>query len=166
MDITISLLKPEIQYDINSIVHLIGNRETAAGGSPEQAANYGSTDGENEKNIIDRFMEKASTDLTVGIASYISSDAQISDNDLINAQVYSFDYFIDVPETFNRAYLAPLRASMHEYIVNRTLFNWFLKTKPDEAAIYGQLSSDTLEEIKTYLHKRTKMLKIRPYPHI
>jgi hypothetical protein len=166
MEITISLLKSEVQYDVNSTVHLIGNRENAAGGSAEQSFNFGSTDGEDEKRIVDRFMEKASTDLMAVLGGYLSSEVEANDNDPINSPGYSYDYFLNMPKLFNRAYVKPLRASMHEYLVNETLFKWFMRTKSDEAVAYRALADELEEDIRSYLNKRTEMLKIRPYPHI
>lgn len=166
MDLIVTLIKTEIQYDINSTVQLIGSRETADGGSPEQAFNFGSTDGKNERNMVDRFMEASVNDLISATARYLSESSDFSDNDLDIANVDSFDFLFDVPETFNKAYIRPLRSSMHEYVVNQTLFKWFLRTKQNEAVMYRELADDLIDEIKGYLHKRTGMLKIRPYPHI
>lgn len=166
MDLLISLIKSEIEYDINTVTHLIGNRETADGKSVEQAHNYGSTDGKDEKKIIDRFMEDAVNDLIGSVANYMSNDMPFSDNDLEVADVDSFDFPLEMPETFNKTYIRPIRSAMHKYIVNQTLFYWFTKTKPDEAALYEALNGPLLEDIKSYLNRRTKMLKIRPFPHI
>lgn len=166
MEMIISLIKTEVQYDINSTVHLIGTRDIADGLSPEQAHNYGSTDGENERRIIDRFIEASVSDLIAFTARYMSNSEIFSDNDLEVAEVDSFDFIFTVPETFNKTYIKPLRSSMHEYVVNQTLFKWFLRTKSAESLVYKELADDLIDEIKGYLHKRTKMLTIRPYPHI
>jgi hypothetical protein len=41
-----------------------------------------------------------------------------------------------------------------------------MRTKSDEAVAYRALADELEEDIRSYLNKRTEMLKIRPYPHI
>ncbi len=165
MNLTIELLKNELNYDVNLITHVIANRANAAQESPEQSFNFSNTDGESELTIIDRFMESAFNKLLSSLSRYVSYEDDYSEN-IVDKFSISYVFELLMPETFNKSYLGPIRSSMHQYMVNYTLFLWFLKTKPEEAMIYKELSDVDIEDIRGYLSKRTKMLTIRPYPHI
>ena len=124
MNLTIELHKHQLNYDVNLITHVIANRANAAQESPEQSFNFSNTDGESELTIIDRFMESSFNKLMASVSRYVSDDYEYSDN-VLDKNVASYIFDLVVPDTFNRSYLNPLRSSMHQYMVNYTLFLWF-----------------------------------------
>lgn len=67
MTITITLKKPEIDYDIAMTTHVVMNRELAAGATQEQGFNYANTQDETgEVNLLTRYVEKAIAELAGG----------------------------------------------------------------------------------------------------
>lgn len=167
MDLIVSLNRAELNYDVAMSTHVISNREFAGGASEEQAWNYSNTEDESgEFNLISRYLESASNDLIGGLAMYMKEEYEFSDNILEETEVEEFMYVFDVPENYNRSYLRPLRSKMHDYIVHRTLYRWFLQSKPNEADKHKAFAEEILEDSVSLLNKRNGLLKIRPYPHI
>lgn len=166
MKISILLKKSEIDYDIGMSTHVVGNREVAAGASHEQMFNYSNTGDESgEVNLIARFEENAANELYAALGKYLISKKDSSTNDLPEAfRDYSFE--LDMPETFNQNYTDPIRSASHEFIVNRTLFDWYMRTKPDEAKFYKELYEESLSKLRGYLNRRTGVARIKPYPAI
>ena len=68
MTITITLKKPEIDYDIAMTTHVVMNRELAAGATQEQGFNYANTQDESggEVHLITRFRERPSPEVARG----------------------------------------------------------------------------------------------------
>lgn len=166
MEVRIILKKTELDYDIGMITHVIGNREIAAGSSHEQAYNYSNTDdGTGEVNLIARFEENAINELRAAFGRHLKEEANLSDNDLLEA-FGGFEFELDMPENFNTVYTKPIRSKAHEFVVNRTLYDWFMEAKPDEAKKYMARFEDAIEDMKSYLNKRTGRSRIKPYPPI
>jgi hypothetical protein len=165
MEIEVLLKKPELNYDVNLKTHIIANREASIV-SAEQAWNYSNTDDTSgELNLINRYMENAFNELIAALGRYLPGIASFaSNNDLSLAEVEAFDFLFDVPDTYNTAYINPLRSSMHQFIVSRTLYDWFFETKPDEAMKYREQYETHLEKARGYMNKRTKPIRTKPYP--
>lgn len=163
----ITLKKTEIHYDVDMITHVIGSRETAAGTPAEQAWNYSNTSDESgELNLINRFIGNAVDELVAALARYLKEeDVQESDNTLSD-QVLEFKFNFEVPDNYNKTYIKPLRSSMHEFIINRVLFDWFLETKHDEAIKYEGKYRKALENAISFTNKRKGMIRLKPYPRI
>lgn len=167
MTVTITLYRSEIDYDIGMITHVVANRALAAGATFEQAYNYSNTDDFNgEANLVMRFEESAINELIAALGRYLPETIISSNNSLSIAEVESFDFPFVLPDTFNLSFVRPLRSAMHDYVVNRTLFEWFKNSKPDEAVNYRDLYEDALGKTVVYLNKRTKPVRIKPYPRI
>lgn len=165
MAITITLKKAEIDYDIAMSTHIVMNREVSAGATQEQGFNYANTQDESgEVNLITRYVEKAISELAGGMSVYLEDYDYESTNDL-NA----FDaaiFHLDMPANFDKTLTAPLRAAMHDYVVNRTVYDWFMRSKPDEAAIYERLYDEAYKQVKSLLNRRTGITRIKPWPAI
>lgn len=167
MTVTVTLNRSELDYDVGMLTHVIMNRELAAGATLEQGWNYANTsDHSGEVHLISRFEENAINELVAAFARYLPDSITASDNNLSIAEVESFEFPFIVPDNFMLSYVRPLRSAMHEFVVNRTLFDWFIRTKPDEAGLYKELYEDALSKAKGYLNKRTGFIKIKPFPAI
>lgn len=188
--ILIKLYTKEIDYDVAMITHVISNRMKGHGWSEEQGFNISNTqDHSGEVHLIARFEENAINELTGALSRYITEKPEYSytvndsvsfkgsqepqekrfafgDNDLERAQRECYKFNIDLPLSFNLNYAQPLRSAMHEYVVNRILYDWFLRTKPDEAIIYKGIFEEALERVKSIINKRTGIARLKPYPLI
>lgn len=166
MDFEITLKKPELDYDIGMVTHVIMNREIGRGATQEQGFNMSNTQDESgEVHLIDRYIENAVNELIAELGRYLP-EMTGSDNDLEGAKVGDFQFLFTVPDKFNRSYIGPLRSAMHEFVVNRVLFDWFIKTKPNEAPNYKMIYEDSLSKARSHINRRTGFTRIKPYPPI
>jgi hypothetical protein len=164
MTFEILLKKPEIDYDISMTARLIMLREIAGGATPEQGFNVANTQDEaGEVNLVNRYIEDAVNKLIEALGRYLP-EITPNDNDLAGTEVESFRFPFTVPDNFNRVYIGSLRSAMHRFIVNRVLFDWFLKTKPNEAAGFEVVSNEALTDILSCMNRRTGFTRIKPYP--
>ena len=164
--IEIKLYKMELDYDIGMITHVVSNREIAAGATNEQGWNYSNTDDESgEVNLIARFEENAIHELSAVLARYLVDNKDISDN-ILDSAYHDTTFTLNMPETFNKNYTKPLRSAAHDFVVSRVLYDWFLRTKPDEASIYRQSYEDARDKVIGYINRRTGFTSIKPWPAI
>lgn len=165
MTITITLKKPEIDYDIAMTTHVVMNRELAAGATQEQGFNYANTQDETgEVNLLTRYVEKAIAELAGGMARYLEDYDYESTNDL-NAFDSAIFYLV-MPENYDATLTNPLRSAMHDYVVYRALYDWFMKAKPEEASLYEVMYLEAYGRVKSLLNRRSGLLKIKPWPAI
>lgn len=165
MLIIITLEKSEIDYDVAMTTHVVTNRELAAGASLEQGWNYSNTQDESgEVNIITRYEENAIVELTALLSRYLKDKEYESTNDL---PVFTDAvFYLEMPDNYDMALTAPLRSAMHDFVVNRVIYDWYLKAKPDEAVIYEKQYNDAYDRVKSLLNKRVGLSKIKPWPAI
>lgn len=167
MQIEIDLHSRHIYYDVGMITHVVMNREIASGATQEQAFNYANTDDySGEVHLIARFKENAIYELVAAMGKYIEEYELDSENTFEKADEETHTFVINVPDNFRKSYVDPLRAKLHEYVVNRILYLWFMRVKPDEAILYKELYEDALSAVKSAINKRTKIAKLKPYPRI
>ena len=163
MTITILLKKSEIDYDIAMSTHVIMNRELAAGATEEQGFNYANTQDETgEVNLITRWVEKAISELAGGMARYLEDYTFESTNDLVAFSEVVF--ILNMPENFDKTLTHPLRSAMHDYVVNRTTYDWFMKAKPDEAQVYEKLFTDAYDKVKSLLNPQERFCEDKAIP--
>lgn len=162
--VEITLYERELDYDIGMITHVISNRETAAGATKEQGWNYSNTqDHIGEINLIARFKEVAVLELKAAFSKYLHEEELVSDDNL--EQAYSdYTFVLDMPGEYNANFTKPLRSACHQFVVNRVLYDWFMRVKPDEAVLYRQLYEDAMKNVKSYMNKRGGRSRIKPYP--
>lgn len=165
MSIVITLKKSEIDYDVAMATHVVMNRELASGVTAEQGFNYANTQNETgEANLITRYVEKAISDLAGVMSAYLEDYVLESTNDLKAFEAAVFN--LDMPDNFDKTLTSPLRIAMHDYVVNRVIFDWFVKAKPDEAVIYKGLYDEAYSRVKSLLNRRTGISRIKPWPAI
>ncbi len=61
-----------------------------------------------------------------------------------------------LPSNFNNSACDSLGGMLHEYIVDRTLSEWFVITSPNDAQNYSNLATDALDRAKQALYKRER----------
>jgi len=164
MLIKITLNKAEIDYDIAMATHVVMNRELAAGATQEQGFNYANTQDESgEVNLLTRYVEKAISELAGLMSRYMIDYDYQTTNDLVGFDSAIFN--LEMPETYTLKLIDPLRSAMHDYVVNRATYDWYMKAKPDEAMIYEKLYIEAQERVRSLLNRRT-FVKIKPWPAI
>ena len=154
--ITVELESKEIKFDVMNKSHLTGQARNA-GGKDYRATAYmqASEDDEHAYQIL-RGISNAFSHLKVELGEYLHEDGSTTNN-RINKAVEDGDKLILkflLPSNFNNSACDSLGGMLHEYIVDRTLSEWFVITSPEDAQNYANLATDALDRAKQALYKR------------
>lgn len=73
----------------------------------------------------------------------------------------NYSVVLKMPISFSENSIPIVTDTMHAYIVNRTLAQWFAVVKKDEAVIYSSMAEDDLVKLKRYLNTRVTTQRVR-----
>lgn len=133
-DITITLKKDELLYDVENTSYLVGNSRST-GDNFEQVSNIQNSGEGEDRNFILRSVENAFNEVKRNLSRYIDETKTASNNALM-ADTGDFVLTLKVVDVFNEASTDTLKSATHEYIVSSALMDWFANVKPDEMVIY------------------------------
>lgn len=156
--ITVNLESKEIKFDVMNKSHLTGQARNA-GGKDYRATAYmqASEDDEHAYQIL-RGISNAFSHLKVELGEYLHEDGSTTNN-RVNKAVEDGEKLVLVfllPSNFNNSACDSLGGMLHEYIVDRTLSEWFVITSPEDAKNYADLAIDALDRAKQALYKRER----------
>ncbi len=133
-DITITLKKDELLYDVENTSYLVGNSRST-GDNFEQVSNIQNSGEGEDRNFILRSVENAFNEVKRNLSRYIDETKTASNNALM-ADTGDFVLTLKVVDVFNEASTDTLKSATHEFIVSSALMDWFANVKPDEMVIY------------------------------
>ena len=55
-----------------------------------------------------------------------------------------------------------LTSSIHDYIINKALTDWFLITNPNEAETYSTLAANSLKNLHETFNRRERPVRTNP----
>ena len=146
-NINITLKSKELLYDISVTAYIVGD------GMPEEAAleRYRVQSAVDEDNVrkVNMFVAKAWRDIITVLTAYMNGEetpATDVDDKLADREYYSVN--LSVPEAHPDDAAETLARYVHDYIVNRSLSQWFLLTKKDEAEIYAVMANGDMQSVK------------------
>lgn len=156
--IIVTLESKEIKFDVMNKSHLTGQARNAEGkGYRATAYMQASEDDEHAYQIL-RAISNAFSHLKVELGEYLHEDGSTSNN-RINKTVEAggqLTLSFLLPSNFNNSACDSLGGMLHEYIVDRTLSEWFVITNKDDAQDYANLASVALDRAKQALYKRER----------
>jgi len=159
--LTITLYKSELIYEIQNKTFLTGkSRET--GSNFEQVANMQASDEDEHQNQILRSIGNAYDSLRAKLSSFLSGDEVTANNIQIDTNEISIVAVLTMPDNFNFGVSEAVKGALHRYIVNTSLFDWYVIAKPDEAKVYSDLSQNDLVELREALNKRIRPTRTAP----
>lgn len=145
--INITLKSKELLYDISVTAYIVGD------GMPEEAAleRYRVQSAVDEDNVrkVNMFIAKAWRDIITALTAYMDGEDKPEtavDDKLPDREFYSINLL--VPEAHPDDAAETLARYVHDYIVNRSLAQWFLLTKKDEAEIYAAMANGDMQSVK------------------
>ena len=143
--ITVTLESKEIKFDVMNKSHLTGQARNAEG------KDYRST-------AYMQASEDAFSHLKVELGEYLHEDGSTSNNRINKAvekgEKLTLSFLL--PSNFNNSACDSLGGMLHEYIVDRTLSEWFVITDKADAQDYANLATDALDRAKQALYKRER----------
>lgn len=158
-NIDVTLQVKEIIFDIMNKTHLTGHAREAEGKKNYEAASYMQASEDDEASYqIRRSVSNAFAEIKVLLGEYLNENKTTTDN-MVNAQVDAdgeLKLAFLMPSNFHNAAVDSLGNGCHQYIVNKSISDWFVITNPEEAQNYDNLATAALETAKRALYKRAR----------
>lgn len=151
-DITITLKKNEILYDIENTTYLVGNSRST-GENFEQVSNMQNSGEGEDRNFVLRSIETAYAEVKRILSRYINEDMAAANNALMLA-TGDFVLSLNVVDVFNESATESLKGAAHEYIIASALMDWFANVKPDEMTIYQTRKQEAAVNLLASLYRK------------
>lgn len=159
INITVNLEVKELMYDIMNKSYLTGRSKIAVDGAAYEAgSNMQASEDEEDSQQIRRSIATHFTSLKSLLGEYLSEETQVTDNK-INKEIQEdgrLTLGFSMPSNFHKASCDSIGKSLHSYIVNQSVADWFLITSPADAESYRQHAVWSLENAKRSLYKRSR----------
>lgn len=156
--IEVTLESKEIKFDVMNKSHLTGQARNAEGKDYRATAYMQASEDDEHAYQILRSISNAFSHLKVELGEYLHEDGSTSNN-RINKTVEEGGKLVLtflLPSNFNNSACDSLGGMLHEYIVDRTLSEWFVITDKQDAQDYATLANDALDRAKQALYKRER----------
>ncbi len=156
-EITVTLYPSEIQYDIENKTYL--HARTDAEGDNIVAASDAMVDGSDEAdNHVSRSMGNAVTTLLSRLSEYAAT-AETSADNILKAPSEPYVIKLLMPANFNKAATLNLGATMHQFVVNQAIGDWYAETDSESSQYYAALASANLDTIREITNKRERPVR-------
>lgn len=156
--IVVTLESKEIKFDVMNKSHLTGQARNAEGKDYRATAYMQASEDDEHAYQILRSISNAFSHLKVELGEYLHEDGSTSNN-RINKTVEEggkLQLSFLLPSNFNNSACDSLGGMLHEYIVDRTLSEWFVITDKQDAQDYSTLADNALDRAKQALYKRER----------
>lgn len=156
--ITVTLEVRELKHDIMNRSHITGEVKEAEGKDYRTASHMQASEDEGPDYQMLRSISNASSHIKTELAEYLHEEGTTSDNRINKAVDESgrLQLTFMLPSNFDNSACDSLGGMLHEYIVNRTLSEWYLITDKEDAQDYAGMAVGALEQAKQALYKRLR----------
>lgn len=158
-DLKVKIQTKEIKFAIMNKTHVTARSLQASGKLNYEAAAHmqASEDVENSYELI-RAIGDAINETKVELGEYLNETTTETDN-LINSKVengepVTLDFLL--PSNFNSAAADALGSGIHEFIVGRSIYEWYRQTVPEIADACKADAEAALDRAKKALYKRSR----------
>ena len=152
----ITLYMSEIMYDISNKAYLTGKSKGEA--SAKSVHDMQVTDDSNVANQVVRCVAEAFGSLKQAIAEWVNVVGAVVADD-IPVVSGSLNLTIEVPSNFHESMLKGVAESMHAYIVDKALADWFSITNKEDAELYANKAANDIAKVKEALFKRKRPIR-------
>ncbi len=156
--ITVTLETKEIKFDVMNKSHLTGQARNAEGKDYRSTAYMQASEDEEHAYQILRSISNAFAHLKVEQGEYLHEDGSTTNNRIKDAVEEGKPLTLSflLPSNFNNSACDSLGGMLHEYIVDRTLSEWFVITDKADSEDYANLAAAALDRAKQALYKRER----------
>lgn len=158
-NLAVTIQTKELKFAIMNKTHVTARSLQAAGKLNYEAAAHmqASEDLENSYELI-RAISNAIAETKVELGEYLNEETAVTNN-LINAKVengelVTLDFLL--PSNYNSAAADALGAGVHEFIVGRSIYEWYRQTCPGIADACKADAEAALDRAKKALYKRSR----------
>ena len=153
-NLSVTLYLSELIYDVQNKTYLTG-RSRNNGKNYEQVANMQANNDDEDENQIVRSIQSAYGTLKTKLSEYIDEDNTTTSDKLMDT-TSNIIITLKMPSNYNQATTDTVSASLHDYIVNSAIGDWFVITNKDDAENYVKLAIVNLEQIREAINKRVR----------
>lgn len=157
-----TLHKSELIYDVQNKTYLTG-RSRANGDNYEQVANMQADNDDENLNQVLRSLGNAWGAMKLRLSEYLS-DSGKADNILMSG-TEDIDLVLWMPSNFDWHVKDSISKTMHQYLVNYAIGDWFTITNKEDAAPYIALANANLEQLREAVNKRLRPHKPTEYDY-
>ena len=128
----------------------------------EAASNIQASDDDEDKNQALRSIQNAYSQLLVEFSESIQTDnGTTASNELIDDRL-NIIIRLSIPSNFPLALKDALTSSIHDYIINKALMDWFIITNPNESKTYAELSVAAIKNLHEVFNRRERPRRTDP----
>lgn len=160
--LTITLYMSELIYDFQNKAFLTGRSRRSADMDAEAASNIQASDDDEDKNQALRSIQNAYSQLLVEFSESVQTDnGTTASNELINDST-NIVISLSLPSNYPLALKDALTSSIHEYIINKALMDWFIIVNPNESKTYAELSVAAIKNLHEVFNRRERPRRTDP----
>lgn len=157
--LTVTQQVKELVYDIQNKAYLTGQAREAEGKKGyEAASNMQASDDLENSYQIRRSLANAFSSLKSLLGEYLSEDKSTSNN-LIDSEIDNdgeLTLAFELPSNYNGSSADSVGNSIHAYLVDMALSDWFAITNKEDVDTYVAHAALSLENAKRALYKRAR----------
>ena len=158
-DLTITLYMSELIYDFQNKAFLTGRSRRAADMDAEAASNIQASDDDEDKNQALRSIQNAYSQLLVELSESVQTgNGTTASNELISGDT-NIIINLSLPSNYPLALKDALASSIHDYIINKALMDWYMITNKEDAKDYADLSAVALQNIHNAFNRRERPVR-------
>ena len=152
--ILLTLNISEILYEVYNKTYLTG-RSKLSSDNYKEIANAQADDDEENKSQILRSIGNAISYVYTKLTGYVKPSGETAtSNELMDAG--NIELELNMPSNFNEMAAKTITASIHQYIVNTAIGEFFLLTNKADAAEYLTQAASNIGEMMEAVHKRVR----------
>lgn len=160
--LTITLYMSELLYDFRNKAFLTGRSRKADGKDAEFASNMQASDDDSDKNQVLRSIQNAYSQLLVELSESVRTDSgTTASNELIDGDT-NITINLSLLSNYPLALKDALTSSIHDYIINKALMDWFIITNPNESKTYSELSVVAIKNLHEIINRRERPSRTAP----
>lgn len=157
MEVTIDISMGDVLYAIKNKTNIYGETKRRGGLDYASVSQMQFADDENEGDIIRRAIVTSVASCLSALSEYIYVDLDYIDNieEAINND-RNIEFMLMLPNNINLTAIGGMRIQLQDYIINRTIGEWYKLTNPGESERYMADSERNMVQAMTLLYKRRR----------
>ena len=158
-NLSVTIQTKELKFAIMNKTHVTARSLQASGKLNYEAASHiqASDDLENSYELI-RAISNAIAEVKVELGEYLNETTTETDNlidrDVEDGRAVTFKFLL--PSNYNSAAADALGGGIHEFVVGRSIYEWYRQTCPEIADACRVDAEASLERAKKALYKRSR----------
>lgn len=154
-NVEITLYVDELVYDIQNKTDLVGRSSEK---NDELVAHMQVNNDEENENQILRSLFSAFTTLKTELSEFLAEKGLTANNVLLSRKS-NLTLNLELPSNYNESTREAISHEAHDYLVNKTLTEWFIITHKEMAQDYNSLAKNAIENIRRAIFKRNRPVR-------